>query len=139
MTDAPVLTVFYDGACPITRTRIALYRAEAEERGLAIAWRDVNLDAAALEPFGVDLDAARRHIHALDVDGTLAAGIDALVAIWSRLPRHRAKARLMLVPPLRAAAERLYAIGAARPGGWRFRRAAPAASGSAASGPAPSP
>ena len=138
MTDAPTLTVFYNGACPITRTRIALYRAEAEERGLAIAWRDVNLDPAALEPFGVGLDDARRRLHALDADGTLAAGIDALVLIWSRLPRHRAKARLMLVPPLRAAAERLYRLAAER-GPWRYRRAAaarPEAGGATAGGPA---
>lgn len=130
MSEAPVLTVFYDGACPIARTRIALYRAEAEERGLAVAWRDVNLDPAALEPYGVGIDEARRRVHALDADGTLAAGIDALVLIWSRLPRHRAKARLMLVPPLRAAAERVYELGAAR-GPWRYRRAPPAAAAGA--------
>lgn len=37
----PLLNVYFDGAAPGSRLRIALYRLEASRHGIAIAWHDL--------------------------------------------------------------------------------------------------
>lgn len=94
----PLLTVFYDGDAALWRTRIGIYKLEARRTALDIAWRDFAHDAEALEALALD-PAARRHgLYALDGDGAVYAGPDALALLWSVLPSHRRLGHLLATP-----------------------------------------
>ena len=136
----PVLfTVFYDGACAIGRTRIAIYKMEARRGALAIEWRDVSAEPDALAEHGIGPEDARRRLHVLDPDGTLLAGVDAFALLWSALPGYRRLGRLIASPGFNAFAHAVYDSGLAhafhrirrgfRNRGERGRGAAPEAGG----------
>lgn len=95
---APLLTVFYDGDAALWRTRIAIYKLEARSAGLDIAWRDFARDAEALDALGLDPAARRRGLYALDGDGAVYEGADALALLWSALPSHRRLGHLLATP-----------------------------------------
>ena len=101
-TRSPLVTVFYDGASPRWRTRIAIYKLEARRGELDIAWRDVSEEPEALDAHGIE--DARRRLHVLDPDGTLLAGADALALLWSALPGYRRLGRLVASPGFNALA-----------------------------------
>ena len=111
----PVLfTVFYDGSCAISRTRIAIYKMEARRGELAIDWRDVSAEPEALAEHGIGPEEARQRLHVLDPDGTLLAGADAFALLWSALPGYRRLGRLVAAPGFNAFARALCDSGLAR-------------------------
>jgi hypothetical protein len=94
----PLLTLFYDGDAAPWRTRIGIYKLEARRTALDIVWRDFAREPEALEALGLD-PAARRHgLYALDGDGTVYTGADALALLWSALPSHRRLGHLLATP-----------------------------------------
>jgi predicted DCC family thiol-disulfide oxidoreductase YuxK len=128
-TKPALFTVFYDGACAICRTRIAIYKMEARRGEIAIAWRDVSAEPEALAEHGVGPEDARRRLHVLDPDGTLLAGADAFALLWSALPGYRRLGRLVASPGFNALAHAVYDSGLAHAfhrvrGGLRARRGA---------------
>jgi ubiquinone biosynthesis monooxygenase Coq7 len=99
-------TVYYDGACPLCRREIALYRrAEGAQR---IAWIDASTCEAA--QLGADLarDAALARLHVRRSDGALVSGAAAFAAIWGRLPAYAWLARLGSSRPALALMEAAY-------------------------------
>ena len=106
-------TVFYDGACAICRTRIAIYKMEARRGDVAIEWRDVSAEPDALDAHGIGPEHARRRLHVLDPDGTLLAGADAFALLWSALPGYRRLGRLIASPGFNAVAHAVYESGLA--------------------------
>lgn len=91
------LTVLYDGACPLCRREIALYRDLPALEPLAF----VDVSAAAL-PAGLPptVDRARllARFHVQRADGSLASGARGFVALWAALPGWRWLARLAALP-----------------------------------------
>lgn len=75
-----VLTVLYDGACPLCAREIALMR-RLDRRG-RIAFRDV-ADPAAACP--IDRRVALARFHAIE-DGRLLEGAAAFAAMWRAIP-----------------------------------------------------
>jgi 3-demethoxyubiquinol 3-hydroxylase len=108
-TDAAgTLTVLYDGACPLCRREIALYRGLPATQPLAFV--DVS-DAATPLPPGTDRTRLLARFHVRRADGTLADGARGFVALWSALPGWRWLARLAALPgvtPLMEAAYRAF-------------------------------
>lgn len=100
------LTVYFDGACPLCRREIALYR---KLRGAdAIAWIDV-ADACDTK-VGSDLsrhDALRR-FHVRRKSGELASGAAAFAALWMALPSLSGPGRVLALPVVRHIAELVY-------------------------------
>jgi demethoxyubiquinone hydroxylase (CLK1/Coq7/Cat5 family) len=92
---ACALTVLYDGACPLCRREIALYRGLQADQSLAFV--DVS-DAAADLPAGTDRDRLLARFHVLRADGSMADGARGFVALWAVLPGWRWLARLAGVP-----------------------------------------
>ncbi len=93
---APLLTVYYDGSCPLCQREIALYR---RQRGAdRLAWLDVSAGA----PTGADLscEAALRRFHVRDAQGRLYSGAAAFARLWRSLPRWRVAGWLGALPPL---------------------------------------
>lgn len=83
----PVLTVFYDGACPLCLREIKFYRCR---RGAdAVAWRDVSQgDTEQILPGLSRCDALRR-FHVQTSEGVLVSGAAAFAALWRVLPAFR--------------------------------------------------
>jgi hypothetical protein len=94
----PLLTVFYDGDAAPWRTRLGIYKLEARRTGLDVAWRDLAREPEAFAALGPGFAARRHHLYALDGDGTVYAGADALALLWSALPSHRRLGHLLASP-----------------------------------------
>jgi predicted DCC family thiol-disulfide oxidoreductase YuxK len=91
-------TFFYNGACPFCRHGMQVY-VDGDDEGRT-AW----CDAAAPEPpamlraHGVTHAAAKRRLHAIDAQGHLHAGIDAVAVLWETTPGQGGLARLARGP-----------------------------------------
>jgi demethoxyubiquinone hydroxylase (CLK1/Coq7/Cat5 family) len=103
-TDAP-LTVLYDGACPLCRREIALYRGLQAQAPLCFA--DVS-DPALAPPAEATRAALLARFHVRHADGRLESGAAAFVALWARLPGWRWLARAARLPGVLWALERAY-------------------------------
>lgn len=84
----PALTVWYNTRCPvcdggITRQKRRLIEAIKAGR---IAFRDINLEPAALAGHGASLEDIRRRLHATDDQGKLLVGADVALAVWRVTP-----------------------------------------------------
>ncbi|TQV79593.1 TIGR01777 family oxidoreductase [Denitrobaculum tricleocarpae] len=100
--------VYYDDACEICAGEIGHYRREALQQGLGIAFHGLSSGERALAGYGLNEADAKRRLYVYDGDGRLVSGIDAMAAIWARIPRYRWAARLVRRPVLHGAAELLY-------------------------------
>ena len=102
----PVLTVFYDGACPLCRREIAVYRA-LRPRG--VRWTNVAAPgAAAVCP--VDPAELLARFHVRRADGRMESGARPFIALWQCVPRLRVVGRLAALPPLPALLEAGYRL-----------------------------
>jgi len=99
--------IYFDGACPLCRREIALYRSK--EGASAIEWVDAaSCDADALGP-NLSRDAALARLHARRPDGELVSGVAAFATIWSRLPAYRWLASVVSRRPVLAVLDVGYA------------------------------
>ena len=78
-------TVFYDGACPLCRREIGVYKRlkGADD----IVWQDLSSMDAQQLPSGLSLSTALKRFHVQTSDGWLLSGGMAFVHLWSKLPR----------------------------------------------------
>lgn len=111
------LHILYNGACSLCAPEIEIYRRAAQRAGADIVFHDLHL--SDLTTWGVDADTAQQRFHARDGDTPLS-GVDAFVALWSRLPRWRWLARAVAAPGIHALATVTYDRGVAP---WLYRRA----------------
>lgn len=102
------LTVYYDGACPLCRREIALYRSQPGAEQLC--WVDAaHCEPQALGP-GLDRDSALARLHVRDAQGRLVSGARGFLALWQGLPRWAWLGRLLDRGPLPALLERGYRL-----------------------------
>ncbi len=100
------LTVYYDGACPLCRREIGLYR---RRRGAdAVVW----VDAARFESEMITPDLRRcealARFHVRLPDGTLVSGAQGFGALWAALPGLRWLATLARCGAVRPVLEAAY-------------------------------
>ena len=93
------IVTFYNGACPVCRTEVGHYRGIDARHGLDLGWCDISREPDVAAALGVDGEALKRRLHAVDEDGGLHVGLDAFILLWSRLPRFRWLSRLVAFPP----------------------------------------
>lgn len=100
--DPRLITVWYDGDCPICTAEIGLMRRF--DRNSAIKFVDLSL------PGGCPTDRAARlaRLHAQPRGGSLVSGAAAFVAMWRVLPGLRPLAALASPPPVQWLMERAY-------------------------------
>lgn len=79
----PKLQVYYDGACPLCRRKIAFYERRAGGR---IAFIDVAAADAGALGAGLDKAAALSRFHVRDGEGRLLDGAAAFAALWRATP-----------------------------------------------------
>lgn len=101
------LTVLYDGACPLCRREISVYRGLPASQPVCFA--DVSDATTALPPGSTRAQLmARFHVQA--ADGRLLSGAQAFLALWATLPGWRWLASLGRIPGVAWAMERAYRL-----------------------------
>jgi predicted DCC family thiol-disulfide oxidoreductase YuxK len=83
---SPALTVLYDGACPLCRREIGIYRNLQPDAPICFA--DVS-DAAVSLPAGTTRQQLLARFHVQRRDGELLSGAQAFLALWAALPGWR--------------------------------------------------
>ena len=102
------LTVLYDGACPLCRREIGVYRGlQPLQQDSPVCFADVN-DAALPLPPGTTREQLLARFHVRGRDGVLLSGAQAFLALWAALPGWRWLARLARLPGVLPLLERAY-------------------------------
>jgi predicted DCC family thiol-disulfide oxidoreductase YuxK len=104
---APALTVLYDGACPLCRREIGIYRGL--QSSTPVCFADVS-DASQPLPGGTTREQLLARFHVRDAEGRLHSGAQAFLALWATLPGWRWLARLGRLPGAAWAMERVYRL-----------------------------
>lgn len=110
-TKQPPLTVLYDGACPLCRREIGVYRGLRSDTQVCFA--DVSDTAAALPaelPPGTTREQLLARFHVRAADGRLLSGAQAFLALWSLLPGWRWLAAAGRLPGALWVLERCYRL-----------------------------
>ena len=114
------LTVLYDGACPLCRREVGVYRGLTPLR--PVRWCDVSQASSPLPAGGSRADFLAR-FHVQQPDGTVLSGAHAFIALWATLPGWRWLARFAALPGIAALMEIAYGgFLRVRPGLQRFAR-----------------
>lgn len=103
--EALVLTVLYDGACPLCRREIGVYRGLSPIAPVCFA--DVS-DAALALPPGTTREQLLARFHVRGDDGQLRSGAQAFLALWAVLPGWRWLTLVARFPGASWAMERSY-------------------------------
>jgi len=86
---APPLTVLYDGACPLCRREIGLYRGlKPLHPDSRVCFTDVN-DTALPLPSETTREQLLAQFHVRERNGELLSGARAFLALWAVLPGWR--------------------------------------------------
>ena len=87
------LTTFYNGQCPVCHAGMTEYRKRSDDAGLPLAFSDAARNPAEAASHGITPEQALRRLYAVDGEGRLYRGFDAMLAVWRRVPRTRWLAR----------------------------------------------
>jgi predicted DCC family thiol-disulfide oxidoreductase YuxK len=103
--EPPPLTVLYDGACPLCRREIGVYRGLRPNAPVCFA--DVS-DPTLQLPTGTTREQLLARFHVRGSDGQLLSGAQAFLALWAALPGWRWLALVCRLPGAAWAMECLY-------------------------------
>ena len=103
----PALTVLYDGACPLCRREIGIYRNLRPDTPVCFA--DVS-DASVSLPAGTTRQQLLVRFHVQRQNGELLSGAPAFLALWAALPGWRWLALAGRVPGAAWLMERAYRL-----------------------------
>ena len=101
---APALSVLYDGACPLCRREIALYRGLRSDASVCF----VDVSGETTLPAGTSSQQLLERFHVQRADGSLVSGAEAFLTLWAELPGWRWLARIGRLPGMRWLMERAY-------------------------------
>ncbi len=115
---SPSCDVHYDGACPLCRAEIGLYKRLGSEA------RFLDISAGEPTPEGVSREAALKRFHVTDRDGNVRSGARAFAELWKATPGFwRPLGHVAALPPFVWLGEALYrAFLLVRPQIQRFVR-----------------
>ena len=102
---ADSLAVFYDGACPVCRREIGVYRDLTPVE--PVEFCDVSQQAVPL-PAELTREQALARFHVRYADGRIESGARAFIALWERLPYWRWLARVGRLPGVATLMEMAY-------------------------------
>jgi predicted DCC family thiol-disulfide oxidoreductase YuxK len=106
----PALTVLYDGACPLCRREISVYRGlKSLHPDAAVCYADIS-DAAVPLPPGTTRAQLLARFHVQGQDGELLSGAQAFLALWAALPGWRWLALVGRLPGTAWLMERIYLL-----------------------------
>lgn len=106
----PPLTVLYDGACPLCRREIGIYRGLRPLRpDSPVCFADVS-DTALELPADTTREQLLARFHVRSRDGQLLNGAQAFLALWAALPGWRWLALVGRLPGATWVMERSYRL-----------------------------
>ena len=105
--ESPPLTVLYDGACPLCRREIGVYRGL--QPNTPVCFADVS-DTALTLPSGTTREQLMARFDVRASDGRLFSGAQAFLALWAALPGWRWLALAGRVPGAAWAMELAYRL-----------------------------
>jgi predicted DCC family thiol-disulfide oxidoreductase YuxK len=105
--ESPPLTVLYDGACPLCRREMGVYRGLRPNTPVCFA--DIS-DAAQPLPPGATREQLLARFHVRCGNGQLLSGAPAFLALWAALPGWRWLALAGRLPGAAWAMERSYRL-----------------------------
>ena len=103
----PPLTVLYDGACPLCRREIGVYRGL--QPNAPVCFADIS-DATQPLPPGTTREQLMARFHVQGRDGALLSGAQAFLALWATLPGWRWLAQVGRLPGAAWVMERTYRV-----------------------------
>jgi len=107
---AAALTVLYDGACPLCRREIAVYRdLQPLQSGSPVCFVDIS-NAAVPLPVGTTREQLLARFHVQGPDGQLLSGAQAFLSLWAALPGWRLLALAGRLPGATWVIERMYRL-----------------------------
>ena len=107
---AQALTVLYDGACPLCRREIGVYRdLQPLQPGSPVCFADVSNTALPL-PADTTREQLLARFHVQGPDGQLLSGAQAFLALWAALPGWRWLALAGSLPGAGWLLERMYRL-----------------------------
>ena len=113
-----MIKVFYDGKCGMCSREIRHYMKISPRE--TFIWRDIANEPQHLKEINVSQSYALKRLHVIDQDGKIQVGVDAFIAIWSKIPRWRLLAFLCAMPGIKFTLSVLYNKFA----DWKFARSA---------------
>jgi len=99
-----VCEVFYDGACPLCRAEIDLYRRS----GAKVRFTDIAHEGAP--PAEIDRQTALKRFHMRRADGQLLSGAAAFAHLWKATPGWAWLGHVAALPPFVWIGEGLYRV-----------------------------
>lgn len=96
--------VYYDGACPLCRAEIGLYK----RLGAKAQFCDVAAEAAP--PEGISRAEALKRFHVMDRNGRVRSGARAFAELWKATPGWRCAGRIGALPPFVWIGEGIYRV-----------------------------
>ncbi len=110
VSEAMPLTVLYDGACPLCRREIGVYRGlQPLHADSPVCFADVNDTALRLPP-GTTREQLLARFHVRSREGALLSGAQAFLALWAALPGWRWLALAGRLPGAAWVMERCYRL-----------------------------
>lgn len=107
--EAAACTIYHDGACPLCRAEIALYRRMQPDRPMEFVDVSTAPPQAQVAADLTGADAMRR-FHVRDPDGRLVSGAEAFGLLWRNYEGFRWLGRLVQVRPIGWIAEGAYRL-----------------------------
>lgn len=105
MNKQPLLTMYFDGSCPLCRAEIAIYRRLPEADSMA--WVDVS---AGQDLGELSCAAAMARFHVRDSQGRLFSGAAAFSRMWRLFPGWRWLGWFIAWPPMSWVSEGVYRL-----------------------------
>lgn len=97
--------VYYNADCPVCSMEMAHYTKRlgvGTAEGAGVQFMDGPREAARLQACGLRTEHLESRLYVRDDRGRLSSGLDALLAVWDRMPGYRLAARLLRAPGLHA-------------------------------------
>ena len=102
----PKPAVFYDGACPLCRREISVYKRR--DKGEALDWVDVSACDLAALPGTLTRGETEARFHVRSAKGEVLSGAAAFAEVWTHTPGFRTLGRIAKVPVITVVLEGIY-------------------------------
>ena len=103
-----LLTVYFDGLCPLCSREIDYYRTKAGADN--VSWVDITSVGFDARAEGLDPDRVHAVFHVKTTTGTIVAGVEAFIEIWKVIPALNTWARLSELPGVKPAMRLGYTV-----------------------------
>lgn len=103
---APKVAMLFDGGCPLCSKEVAHYRRLDKQD--KVEWADIHADPTILEQYDIAYLAAMKHLHVIDLNGSVVIGAPAFAVVWAQLPGYRFLAHVTALPGVLPVLDRLY-------------------------------